>query len=126
MRHKIAIDDRHEFVGIRLARRMSHREHVAAREELLEVCRERKIRKILIDARDLGGEAPSTLELFEFGASWAKLGRDMPALIVAGVLSRDPALRKWWEFGETVAVNRGFATRTFEDLEQARAWLRDA
>ncbi len=126
MGFEISIDDRHGIAEIRLARQMSYDEHLAARQELLELCRARKLRKILIDARDLCGKPPSTMELFDFGASWAKLGLETPALLVVGVLPRDTAARNWWEFGETVATNRGFVTRTFDHLEQARAWLRNA
>jgi len=126
MGYEISIDDPHGIAEIRLAREMSHGEHLQARDELFEICRARRLRKILVDARDLAGKPPSTFELFDFGASWARLGRETPALLVVGVLPRDAAARNWWQFGETVASNRGLVTRTFDDVEQARAWLRDA
>ena len=125
MEYEISIDNQHGIVEIRLVEHMRHSEHVKARDELLEICRVRKIHKILVDARRLKGTPPSTVEIFDFGASWAELALRTPTLL-AGVLPQDPAVRKWWEFGETVAANRGFVSRSFDDVDQARAWLREA
>jgi hypothetical protein len=125
MKYEISFDDQHGIVEIRFVESISHSEHVKARDELLEICRVRKIHKILVDARRLIGNPPSTMELFDFGASWAELAKRVPMLL-AGVLPQDTATRQWWEFGETVAVNRGLMTRAFDDIDQARTWLRDA
>lgn len=125
MGYEISIDDRHGIAEIRFARQMSHSEHLMARDELLEICRVRKFRKILVDARGLTGTPPSTAELFDFGAAWAKLGR-RTAILLVGVLPQDAATQRWWELGETVATNHGFMTRAFDDIDQARAWLQDA
>jgi hypothetical protein len=124
MKYEISLNDKYEIVEIRFVEPMSHSEHVKARDELLEICRVRKIHKILVDARKLTDNPPSTMELFDFGASWAELAKREPILL-AGVLPQDAATRKWWEFGETVAVTRGLITRAFDDIDQATTWLRD-
>lgn len=126
MEYEITIDDPHGIAELRFLKPIPHSDHVRAREELLEVCRARKIHKILVDARKLTGTltaTPTTMDLFDFGASWADLARRYPVAI-AGVLPLDTTTRRWWKLGETVAVNRGVISRAFDDLDQAKAWLR--
>lgn len=124
MAYEISIDDTLGIAEIRFLGAMPHREHVKARGELIETCRTRNIRKILIDARKLAG-APTMVELYDFAASWQQ--RAQPSrFCVAGVVPEDPDVRKWWTFGDNVSFNRGFATRAFADFDQAKAWLRDA
>jgi hypothetical protein len=123
MKYEISIDDRHGIVEIRFVEQMPYSEHVKARDELLEICRARKMHKILVDAHGLVGIPATTIELFDFGVSWAELVQQTPTLL-AGVLPLDAATRKWWKFGENVAVNRGVVTRSFDDIDEARAWLR--
>ena len=124
MGYQTTIDDPHGVVEIRFSEAIRPEEHLKARNELLQICRDRNIRKILVDARQLEirGET-STMTLFDFGASWADLTRDMPVLL-AGVLPRDTHTQKELMFGDTVAFNRGFVTRAFDDIEDARVWLR--
>ena len=122
MGYEIAIDERDSIARIRITGQMPNEEHVRARTELVEACRSRQIRRILVDARELQGPRPSTLELFGFGKSWAELARAAPVKI-AGVTPQEAGVRSWWRFGETVALNRGLQTAAFEDAAQARAWL---
>ena len=117
------IDDPHGVVEIRFSEAIRPEEHLKARDELLQICRDRNIHKILADARELEiRDETSTMTLFDFGASWAELTRDMPILL-AGVLPRDTHTQKELMFGDTVAFNRGFVTRAFDNIEDARLWL---
>lgn len=126
MGYEISIDDRQGIVEIRLLEAVPHNEHVKARDELLEICRVRNIHRVVVDARWLViRDRPSTMELFDFGVSWSELARRTP-VVLAGVFPRDAATRERLQFGETVATNRGFVSRAFDDIEEARAWLRDA
>lgn len=128
MGYEISLDDHHGIVEIRFLKPIPHSDHVEARKEVLELCRAHNIHKILVDARRLTGTIttkPTTVELFDFGVSWADLARRTPILL-AGVLPQDTATQDWWRFGETVAVNRGLITRAFDDFDKAVAWLRDA
>ncbi len=127
MGYEISTDDRNGILEIRLSKGLAHRDHLKARDEALALCRARNLQKILVDARELvlANGRPSTTELFEFGASWAEQTGSM-AFLLAGVYPRDAAARQYLKFGETVAFNRGFVTRGFDDIEQARAWLRNA
>jgi len=125
MGYETKVDDLHGVVEIHFFESVRHEEHVKAREDLLEACRSREIRKILVDARELAiRDETSTMELFDFGVSWVELTRRMPILL-AGVLPRDQHTQKELMFGDTVAFNRGFVTRAFEDIEEARRWLRN-
>lgn len=125
MGYRISIDEREKIAEIRFDDEMPHGDHVRARAELLEICRARNFHKILVDARSLAGTAPTTMELFDFGVSWAELAQQT-RILLAGVVRQDVATQSWWKFGETVAVNRGLVTQAFDDIDQARSWLRDA
>jgi hypothetical protein len=126
MGYLLSVDARLGIVEIRLSNSLTHSEHVEARQELLEVCRARNIHKILVDARELVTRVPpSVMELFDFGVSWADQARGAD-LVVAGVLPRDDSTRLDVMFGDTVAVNRGLVSRTFDDIDEARTWLRSA
>ena len=123
MGYRVTVDEAAGIVELSLAAPMLHDQHRAARDALIKVCTEQGLYRILIDARDIAADVPHVLDLFEFGASWKDIVRRMPVR-VAGVLPADPAVRKWWGFGETAAINRGLVTRAFPDLDQAKAWLR--
>lgn len=124
MGYEIGIDERRGIAEIRLFREMAHSAHLRARRELLESCRTRGIRKILVDAADLTA-TPTAMDLFEFGAGWSDIAKG-GALTVAGIAPRDAGAREQWRFGETVAMNRGLVTRAFDTVENARAWLETA
>ena len=123
MGYEISIDDRHGIVEIRLSGAVPHGNHLEAREALLELCRVRNLHKILVDARELVLRHPSVMDLFDFGTSWPEKARGR-FLLLAGVFPSDPATREQVTFGDTVAANRGFVSRAFNDIEEARAWLR--
>lgn len=126
MEYEISVDDRDGIVGIRFLKTIPYDGHLKARDEVLEICRVRNIRKILVDARELVIRArPSVMDLFDFGVSWAEKTIGM-SLSIAGVLPRDPTTRQQVMFGDTVAFNRGVVTRAFDDIEEAKAWLRGA
>lgn len=126
MGYRSAIDASRGVVEIRLFGALSHDEHLAAREELLQTCRARQLRGVLVDARDLVlAHGSSFMDLFDFAESWPDLAGE-PRIMVAGLLPRHADTRRQVMFGDTVATNRGLLTRAFDDIEEARAWLRDA
>jgi len=124
MPYEITVDEPHASVEIRFHGETRHSEHIAARDELLKICRDRGIERILVDAREIEirGE-PSMMEIFDFGASWVEKKQGTRVLL-AGVFPRDARTRGELIFGDTVALNRGFYTRGFQDIEEARRWLR--
>lgn len=126
MGYRTTVDATHGVVELRLFDALSHDEHVAARKELIDTCRDRRIRNVLIDARDLiVPRDASFMDLFDFAESWPDVAGGM-RVMVAGVLPRDADTRKQVMFGDTVASNRGLLSRAFDSMEEARAWLRTA
>ena len=126
MGYRTTVDATHGVVELRLFDALSHDEHVAARKELIDTCRDRRIRNVLIDARDLiVPRDASFMDGFDFAESWPDVAGGM-RVMVAGVLPRDADTRKQVMFGDTVASNRGLLSRAFDSMEEARAWLRTA
>jgi hypothetical protein len=124
--YDVSVDEQGRILRVRLQDAVPFEEHLAARERVLELCRQHGFHRILVDARELKGAAlPTTLDLFEFGSTWPILAGEH-SVRVAGVLPHDPHVREWLSFGERVGMNRGFYTTSFENLEQARAWLLSA
>ena len=95
--------------------------------EMLEAVARHKVRKVLFDGRGLRGVA-ETMERFYYGEFAA---RAVVEFADRGMLSRstqfgyvleEPLLDRQ-KFGETVAVNRGMFVKTFDNLQDALAWL---
>lgn len=83
---------------------------------MVEFCRERQIKQLLIDGRDQ--EAVSgTIDDFDFAK---EVPVEMQGLCIAVVHRQDDEALP---FIETVAFNRGGNTRSFVQLEPALEWL---
>ena len=94
--------------------------------DLLDTLVEHKLRKVLIDGRQLIGD-PELLERFYYGTFVAQavnrtVNRTACAVPAFAYVLEKPMLDPD-RFGETVAVNRGMRVRAFDNLEQARWWL---
>lgn len=76
---------------------------------------------VLIDARDLAGEPPTTMERYEQGVLLAEHNSRGILIVVVG---KEPIIDPN-RFGETVAVNRGVRGKAFTDLDEAIAWLEE-
>ena len=123
MGFETTIDAAQGIVELRCVGTARHEEHILVREELLRICREQGIRRVLIDATELVlRDEPTTLELFDFALGWVERAREMP-LRLAAVYPRDAYTRAQVAFGDTVARNRGLGPEAFETREEARAWL---
>lgn len=97
--------------------------------EMLQAIAQHKVKKVLVDGREVSGE-PETMERFFYGefaaesvAKFAKHGVSL-ATQFAYVL-QEPVLDPD-RFGETVAVNRGVRIKAFDELDDARQWLQIA
>lgn len=84
--------------------------------------KEHGILRYLGDCRLLPVETGAVLDIYELVELFESMGLDRrmrEALVIAG-----PARpREDLDFYETVAKNRGFNVRIFDDMEAARAWL---
>ncbi|MEO1247554.1 MAG: STAS/SEC14 domain-containing protein [Pseudomonadota bacterium] len=86
----------------------------SSREAVIRLYRRYRAGRVLVDVtRQVS--APSTLEIFDFGAEW-------PASIRTAVVT-GAATRAEQQFLETVAMNRARPLRVFDDRDTAIAWL---
>lgn len=92
---------------------------IAVWRQVAEHCRERRMSRILAVV-DLSGRLP-TLAAYKMGQSPESFGwRRNFKLAVVG--ANEPSHRDNL-FTETVAVNRGYTVRIFDDEQPARDWL---
>lgn len=91
--------------------------------EVLEAVAQHGVRKVLVDGRKLVG-SPTKMERFYYAEhaalSIAKYG--VPPNTQFAYVLKEP-MRDPERFGETVAVNRGMLTGTFESIDDALVWL---
>ena len=87
---------------------------LSSKEQVVELHDEYGAIQLLVDVRDQES-APSTLDVFEFGASWPHGIRT--AILIGG------KTRKEQLFLETVALNRGKNMRIFDNEVDALNWL---
>lgn len=100
---------------------VSERDLTASRHRVSEIVREKGIKQVLVDARELTS-LPRTFALFLFGKSFAEedvLRTIKLAAVVSEKTTKDMA------FIETVARNRGATMRLFRSMDAALAWLRE-
>jgi len=94
--------------------------------QILQGIEQHRVGKVLVDALAVTG-VPTTMERFHYGefvaegvfetCSRAKLNTPRFAyVLVEPLLDRE-------RLGETVAVNRGVAARTFKNIQDALEWL---
>ena len=86
------------------------------RNVIVEFCRANGVRDVIIDGRDQISKT-STMESYNFGSEVPSGFRGLRLAIVHR--PDDNSL----QFIEAVAGNRGSATKAFEHLDAARAWL---
>jgi hypothetical protein len=93
--------------------------------EVLEVARRHKVKKVQVDGRALRGE-PTTMERFYYGEfaarEYVKFADSQDTLPKFAYVLVIPVLDPG-RFGENVAVNRGMAVKTFDNVAEAKAWL---
>ncbi len=85
----------------------------------VEACRDRGLRKLLVDITGLTGFKPTIQELYQIGEYGAKISTHLEKVSAFGTLEQiDPE-----GFAPTVARNRGLKARTFSDRRPALEWL---
>ncbi len=93
---------------------------------MLEAVAQNKTRKVLFDGRGIAGD-PTTLERFYYGESTAQAVAKFAAcggfLVPQFAYVLETPLLDPERFGETVAVNRGMNVKTFDNPDDALAWL---
>jgi len=94
---------------------------VTIAERIIEACRENNTCRALIDVRAMEGGL-STWETFRLVTSCFSRLRNWHVLRKAAIVDREEK-RPRYTFLETVADNRGYNLRVFEDTAEADNWL---
>lgn len=92
-------------------------------EETFDLARNKELKKILVNAMEVFGKPPTTLERFNIGEYVAELCRQFGKPVQIAVAAEIPIVDTE-RFGEIVARNRGANGRAFTDLNEAKAWLK--
>jgi hypothetical protein len=122
----IKVDHERRLLQVTYSGSFSLPEAEANFQETLASVVEHKLKKVLIDGRQVVGN-PEPLERFYYGRYVAdavmqtvnRTGIEVPRF--AYVL-HEPVLDPK-RFGETVAVNRGMRIKAFDDIKKAEWWL---
>lgn len=98
--------------------------------EILDAAARHQTEKILIDGREIQGE-PDIIQRFFYGTFVAHAvatyiaERGVPRAAQFAYVLHEPVLDPQ-RFGETVATNRGMWMKAFDNLKDAREWLKVA
>ena len=115
-----------EYLRVKVSGEFSLEEAQRTFLEILDGVVRFQAKKVLVDGRELTG-SPELIDRFCYGkftaeSVWASMERGVsPATQFAYVLL-EPILDPN-RFGETVAVNRGLITGTFDNVKDACDWL---
>jgi hypothetical protein len=89
-------------------------------KEISRILSEKKIKRILIDHRNISAVSGGTVEIFQRPKELRDIG------VIAGIKIAEVVKEEhmaFFRFLETVCVNRGFLFLTFEDKNSALKWL---
>ena len=113
--------DRDGVIRLLFSGKPDLREHEEARSAAAELCETMGCWRLIVDMTKLESiKSCSTVDLFEFGRQFS-MGQFPPKTKIAVVSedSRKPELG----FVVTVARNRGFFMKIFNDVDEAQRWL---
>jgi len=96
---------------------------VAMSNDILTACVEHNTKKILVDVRQLEGRL-SSIDSYEIYNRHAPKIRDLNVITHNAIVDLEE-FGSSYNFLETVAVNRGFNSRVFSDLDEAVKWLEE-
>jgi hypothetical protein len=118
--YEISFCEQEQIVTVRLSGKVAHKDHCAARDAALQMCREKHASRLLVDLHDLDTSASTTSGCFDFGELLAQKAQHIR---IAHVLPADAKSRTDVQFTSTVVANRGVWTKDFQGLEEAKKWL---
>lgn len=121
MAYEISVTGDEKVVNLRFSGDSDAAENQRARDEVVALCAERGLTRMLVDMTEVGSiMSGQTLDLFRFGEDFAKGMFPQDARIA--VVEKDP--NPDVDFVVTVARNRGFLMEVFDDRDKALAWLK--
>jgi len=118
---KLTIEKQQDILHVKVEGERTYKMLVKITEQIVEACHQNDTCRALVDVRAMGGKL-TIWETFKLVTScFAKL-RDWRVLRKAAIVDREDA-RPRYKFLETVADNRGYNLRIFEDTTEALSWL---
>lgn len=118
---KLTMEKRKDILHVMVKGERTYKALVKITEQIMEACRQNETCRALVDVRAMGGKL-STLETFKLVMLCFARLRDWRVLRKAAIVDREDA-RPRYKFLETVADNRGYNLRIFEDTAEALSWL---
>ena len=117
---KVSFDKNNDIINVQISGKVTHDDHIAARDEALGLCKKNECYKLLVDLSELNTIRSTTMDCFEFGE---ELAETTPFMQIAHVLPADMKSRKDIRFTANVEANRGKSSKVFETIDEARKWL---
>ena len=123
MPFQVTFDKDNKIVIVKVSDKATKKEHYSALEKALQLCYKKKIKKLLVNLKNLDTKGiVSTVGAFKFGKTLATDNR-LKGVFLAHVLPILPDSSEDIDFISTVASNRGVITKNFASLEEAKNWL---
>lgn len=123
MPFNITVDEINKIIIVEVSDKAQKEEHYAALEKALQISSEKKIKRLLVNLKNLDTKGiVSITSAFKFGKILAAENR-LKGVYLAHVLPILPQSSKDIEFISTVASNRGVIAKNFTSLKEAKKWL---
>ena len=114
------VDVREDYVCLRCFGVFEQRSALEIFNRAFQITAQKELNAVVIDAREVTGNPPSTMERYEIGDFVAELRANG---ICLALVAREPILDPR-RFAETVALNRGAWVKGFTDFDEAIVWLK--
>jgi len=118
---KLSIEKQKDILHVKVEGQRNYKVLVKITEQIMEACRQNDTHQALVDVRAMGGKL-RIWETFRLVTSCFVRVRNRRVLMKAAIVDREDA-RPRYKFFETVADNRGYNLRVFEDTAEALSWL---
>ena len=118
---KLTMDKQEDILHVKAEGQRSFKTLMVITEQIMEACRQNDTCRALVDVRAMGGKL-NIWETFKLVTSCFSRVRNWHVLRKAAIVDREDA-RDRYKFFETVADNRGYNLRVFEDTAEALSWL---
>ena len=118
---KLLIEKQNGVLHVKVEGQRNYKSLVKITEQIVEAYRQNNTFRALVDVRAMGGKL-TIWESFKLVTSCFARLRDWRVLKQAAIVDRADAQPRY-KFMETVADNRGYNLRFFEDDAEALSWL---
>ena len=120
MEWNIVVNEEHQYIEVVTRGIADTDSSLNMAKAILNETKTRRIRKILIDHRNLEHVIGSTIEIYERPKLLKESGA-APGVKIALLVK--PEHWRHFRFFETVCVNQGILVSIFQDKEEAMSWL---